>query len=310
MCLFISLIAWAGIKLSENYEVEYNLPISFFNSSETEMVSSQSHWVLSYKLQASGILNILHKLNRKVDTLFVDIEKLPRITRSNSTWAFATKDDLRNEISRLFASGYKVAGVIPDTVFALVGKAYEKMVPVRVVTKLSFAKGFGAFGSFVCTPDSVLVKGPRSIVDTLSAIETMVVRLSDLSTPTIHTTALHSPVNLGLLQVSPSRVEVSIGVEEVKEITFELPVEVRYSDTPIGKQLKIKIVPEKVKVICLVPLRTFLAFDQSFINAYVVVWGSKEASGNLEVVVESSFQDVKILGVVPSIVESVVLNNF
>jgi len=273
------------------------------------MVSAQSHYHLTYTLETSGFLNILQRLNRKVDTLFIDVEKHKRVTRNNNTWAFVSKDDLRTKISSFFTPDYKVVTVLPDTVFAIVGKAFEKMVPVRVVTNLTFAKGFGTVGSFVPDPDSVMVIGPKSIVDTITAIETMVIRLTDLSSSTTQSTSLFSPVDLGLLHVSPSRVQVYIGVEEFAETSFELPVEVRYGDSNGSKPPRIKPIPERVKVICLVPLRTFSAFNKSHLKPYVLFPGGKGAVGNLEVKIETSFQDVKIQGVAPPVVELVIFDN-
>ncbi len=309
ICLLISFIAWTGIKLAGSYEVEYRLPVSFFNASETEVISSQSHGLLTYRLQASGIMNIIHRFNPKVDTLFIDIEKSPRVTKGNSTWAFVTNDDLRAAISGFFTTDYRIVGVAPDTIFALVGKAHQKMVPVRVAANLTFAKGFGTVGTIIVSPDSVLVKGPKNIVDTISVIDTRIVRLTDLSESRIIDATLHSPVYMGLLQITPSRVRVSIGVEEFGETFFELPIEVRYSDSYVGKQLKIRLLTEKVKVICLVPVRTLAAFDHAHLKAYVLITDSKDTPGNLEVRVETSFQDIKIQGVVPAVVEWVILNN-
>lgn len=309
LCLLISFIAWGFIKISDDYVVDFELPVVFYNASQTEIISSQSHQQVTYRLRANGFQTIIHRLWPRVDVLQMDVRQAPRVTRNDNSWAFFTANQIRNALSELFPTDYEVLQVQPDTIFALLGDARQRKVPVTVRTDISFKRGFGLVGSIVSRPDSVYVKGPRNIVDTITAIRTQPLRLEDLSSSVNTQLQLSNPVPGGLLQISEGRVEVAFEVEEFTETSVDLPIKIRYEEGFEGKSLNIRLFPERVKVVCLVPLREFARFDNSLIEAYVVAPSSFEELVKLEVRVESLVDDVRIQGFSPTLVEVIFLED-
>jgi hypothetical protein len=309
ICLFISFVAWGFIKISDDYVVDFEVPIAFFNARPTEIIASQSHQNVTYRLKANGLKTLLNRFSPSLDTLLIDVRQAPRVTKNDNSWAYFTSNQLRLAISELFPSDRTVLQVFPDTVFALVGRAFEKNVPVSVIPELTFQKGFGLIGSILAEPDSVFVKGPRNIIDTISVIETRPLKLDNLASSMAVDLPLASPFLPGVLQLSPSMVKVSLLVAEFSEASFDMPVRIRYEKDFAGKPFKIKLFPEKVKVVCLIPIRLFASFDQSFLHAFIMAPTKIEELANFEVRVDSFNDDVRVQSIVPSVVEVIILED-
>jgi len=309
ICLLISSIAWGFIKISDDYIVDFEVPVLFYNASQGETISSQSHQHVTYKLQANGIKILANRLLPRMDILSMDVRQAPRITRNDQSWAYFTNNQLRLAISEFFPGGQGIVSVFPDTVFVLLGKASERKVPVRVNSDLSFRKDFGLVGNIAAYPDSIYIKGPKHVVDTIGFIQTEVLKLEDLSAGINTQLQLSNPASGSLIHLSASTVMVSLAVEEFTETVVDLPVKVRYEEGYQERPLNIKLFPERVRVVCLIPLGAFASFDQKSLEAYVLVTSKIREFPSLEVRVESFIPDVKIQSILPSLVEAIILED-
>ena len=109
-------------------------------------------------------------------------------------------------------------------------------------------------------PESILVRGPREILDTLKFIYTKPIELKNLS----HT--VKRDVDLVILPELKSELDevmVQINVEQYTEAKFEIPISIINQPD----SLLIKTFPAKVKVTCRVGLSQFSKLNNSSFNA-------------------------------------------
>ena len=99
-------------------------------------------------------------------------------------------------------------------------------------------------------PDSVLVKGPESILDTLASIKTASQHYKALDQLTQRNVSLRE---IKKLEFSPKRVVVSIPVEEYTEKRVEVPITI----DNLPDSIQVNLFPAEVKVSFMIGLSRF-----------------------------------------------------
>jgi len=306
-CLFISLAAWGFIKISKTFEADFEVPVAFVNSRVGEIVSNQSHQLVTYTLTASGLKILLNKISSQVDTLFADLRNTPRIERDGNTWSYIAENQMKQLLFEAFGPGFRVLQVTPDTVFAALGRVVEKMVPVRIDSSLSFEKGFGVRDSLLLSTDSVKISGPARVVDTINVVYTNRIQLENLSKSKAFSVQIVNPGTSSGLQLFPHQVEVTIPIEEFTEASLDIPLRVKQTPGKEGGSLQLKLFPERVNVVFMVPLRDYASVGHSHFDAYVLAPSPNDGVKYLEVFVESIHGFVRIQSISPALVECIIL---
>jgi len=138
----------------------------------------------------------------------------------------------------------------PDTLFFRFDQMGQKRVRVKPVIKINLKKQFEISGDIKITPDSILVNGPQSVLDSLRFIPTETLLLEGAN-HTVSSQSRISPIK-GLYFETPS-VKVNIPIEEYTEEQLSVPV-VLANQPP---DLKVKLFPSKVKISFQVGLSRF-----------------------------------------------------
>jgi YbbR domain-containing protein len=122
----------------------------------------------------------------------------------------------------------------------------SKKVPVKANLSLQLQQNYILDGKLNMEPDSIVVKGPASEIDTIREIKTSPLQLNNVSADFSNTVSLEFPKGLGNSVFSESRVTVSGVVARFSEKVFEVPVQVL--NLPEGYQ--VKTFPSSVTVLC------------------------------------------------------------
>lgn len=253
ICFFISFLFWMLIKLSLEYTEVQKYPVVYTNIPRGKVVMNNLDSMFTLNLKSKGFKIFSNMIFFKPLSISVDVASLIRKRNNPNEDYYIATSDLYHVIGKQIHYPNNVISVTPDTVYFRLEKVFSKKLPVKIKLNLSCAQQYEFTDSIRIKPDSVLVSGPFSIIDTIKFIETTTKTLSNLSSNQVLSLEFMKKYNDCKLTISPSAAKVFIPVEKFTEATVELPINIGNN----SNNYNVRTFPEKVKVTYLVSLNNF-----------------------------------------------------
>ena len=269
--LLLSFTFWTSTKLSNTYIVEESFSIIWTNIPNGIIPSSENQQ-MNVSISASGIEILIYRLINK------------SINISLSQADFSREKgliDLRGQeffIQNQFFENTKLNILNPLFLEFKFSRLEEKVFTVVPQIEINLRAGYLIDSSLKVTPDSILVRGPKSILDTLNSIQSESIIADDLYENFRKKVSLRS---IPEIQLSESKVTVEVAVSRYTEKEFLLNVEV--INLPLGT--RVKLFPPKAKVRVTLPLsvlRTIKASDFNLVVDYNNIF--KDAEKKLDLI--------------------------
>ena len=269
--LLLSFTFWTSTKLSNTYTVEESFSIIWTNIPNGIIPSSENQQ-MNVSISASGIEILIYRLINK------------SINISLSQADFSREKglvDLRGQeffIQKQFFENTKLNILNPLFLEFKFSRLEEKVFTVVPQIEINLRAGYLIDSSLKVTPDSILVRGPKSILDTLNSIQSESIIADDLYENFRKKVSLRS---IPEIQLSESKVTVEVAVSRYTEKEFLLNVEV--INLPLGT--RVKLFPPKAKVRVTLPLsvlRTIKASDFNLVVDYNNIF--KDAEKKLDLI--------------------------
>ena len=269
--LLLSFTFWTSTKLSNTYIVEESFSIIWINIPNGIIPSSENQQ-MNVSISASGIEILIYRLINK------------SINISLSEADFSREKglvDLRGQeffIQKQFFENTKLNILNPLFLEFKFSRLEEKVFTVVPQIEINLRAGYLIDSSLKVTPDSILVRGPKSILDTLNSIQSESIIADDLYENFRKKVSLRS---IPEIQLSESKVTVEVAVSRYTEKEFLLNVEV--INLPLGT--RVKLFPPKAKVRVTLPLsllRTIKASDFNLVVDYNNIF--KDAEKKLDLI--------------------------
>ncbi len=263
--LLLSFTFWTSTKLSNTYIVEESFSIIWINIPNGIIPSSENQQ-MNVSISASGIEILIYRLINK------------SINISLSQADFSREKglvDLRGQeifIQKQFFENTKLNILNPLFLEFKFSRLEEKVFTVVPQIEINLRAGYLIDSSLKVTPDSILVRGPKSILDTLNSIQSESIIADDLYENFRKKVSLRS---IPEIQLSESKVTVEVAVSRYTEKEFLLNVEV--INLPLGT--RVKLFPPKAKVRVTLPLsvlRTIKASDFNLVVDYNNIFKNAE----------------------------------
>ena len=263
--LLLSFTFWTSTKLSNTYIVEESFSIIWINIPNGIIPSSENQQI-NVSISASGIEILMYRL----------INKSINISLSQADFSREKGQvDLRGQeffIQKQFFENTKVNILDPLFLEFKFSRLEEKMYIVVPQIEINLRAGYLIDSSLKVIPDSILVRGPKSILDTLNSIQTESIIANDLYRNFSKKVSLTS---IPEIQLSESKVTVEVAVSRYTEKEFLLNVEV--INLPLGT--RVKLFPPNVKARVTLPLsvlRTIKASDFNLVVDYNNIFTDEE----------------------------------
>ncbi|GAO28965.1 hypothetical protein JCM15548_11112 [Geofilum rubicundum JCM 15548] len=135
----------------------------------------------------------------------------------------------------------ELVDINPDTLFLNMDRLTDRKVPVRLNGEISFEKQFILADSIRFVPDSVLISGPASVVDTVMAVYSKPLVIEKLKEDYSQKIALQKHPSLKL---GHNEVAIHIQIEPFSEKTISVPIVV----FGLPDSLRMKTFPSSVEV--------------------------------------------------------------
>jgi hypothetical protein len=271
--LLVAALLWFFNALNKEYYTDLVIPVKFINLPDNKLQVGEAETSLIVNVSALGYQVIDYKTS-SISPVLVDFKKIgliPASGRKNSYYILTSS--MRDELSLVLGHNLRINKIRPDSLIVELVKVVSKKVPVKQNFKIEFRKQFMLSDSVKFVPDSVVIKGKESILDTIGAVYTEITDLND-----IHDSSWFE-IKLKLIkgvEFKENKVNCLIKAEQFTELEFKLPVYIL--NEPLG--YSVKLFPSEVKVVCNVGFNNYhnITGDQFRIVAdYFEIEKSKKA---------------------------------
>lgn len=237
VCIGIALIFWVLIKLSQNYRtkqefaLQYNLPEgkTFTENPPMSIIATLDGqgWDLMSNYFNGDERKLLLNLNNSSQQTYNSNQLISKLTPNN-------KDIV-------------ISGINLDLLMLDVEQEISKKVPVTLNAEFEFNSQYQLKQAVQLLPDSVVIKGPASIVDPIQNWQTESWSLKNINSDQEKRLQLVKPESI-LTRISPAQVKAKLLTEQLTEKSLFVPIFVKNAPDSL------KIFPENIKLSCIVGL--------------------------------------------------------
>jgi hypothetical protein len=176
----------------------------------------------------------------------------------------------------------------------------SKRLPVKARLEVNCKPQYQVYDSITVEPAAIMIKGPASLIDTLTAIRTEKRKYTNLDRSIDETIQIDLPIEDERISLGHQNINISIPVEEFTESVIELPV-MATSEDP---EQRVKTFPETAKVTYKVALKDYSRVKPEMFSLIVVYHPEKDHSKNfLKIEVDEKPDYVRISRISPDKVE-------
>ena len=247
-----SIVFWFMTKLSKEYDTTIEYPVSYINLVKDKLLQEAPTEMIKIHVKTTGFKLI--SATFFPSELKVDVSNL---YRKSSTDYYLLLTQQKLAIQKQMKTGVEIDFFINDSIFLNLGKLRNKKVPVKPLLDFTYLTGFELNGDVTIIPDSIIISGPESILDTIDFVSTKLLQKNKLNqsiNQTIDIDRYSSDVNLKFQQ---NNVKIIANVEKYTEGILEVPFEV----FNLPKNNIINTFPKVVKVTYKVALSNFNKID-------------------------------------------------
>lgn len=253
ICCGISLFIWFLIKMTDDYVAEVRIPLNYTNIPEDQLLNNTGDKI-SVKLRGNGSDLFSVKYISSGGRINVNLAQAElKISRFFDRYYFLT-ENLYPEVSERFDFNHTLISISPDTIFLDIEDIIARSLPVKSMINVSCKEQYMLYGNIVCTPESIMVSGPASVVDTLKYIETQSRDLAGLDKTEEIVVPIVVPVKDKKIRYSENEISLLIPVEKYTESTIEIPLIGKSTDSGITT---IRTFPETVQLTYQVAIKDY-----------------------------------------------------
>ncbi|MCW0482261.1 hypothetical protein [Gaoshiqia sediminis] len=252
ICVAISTIFWFLNALNKEYSVELYFPVKYTNLPKNKLLSNTPPDRFSLKVNSYGFTILRHKLSLAFSPLVFDVNEFTgkrMETSDHAEYAIPSKQFI-NRISEQVSNELRITEIHPDTLYFRFDRIVAKKIAIQPNLSYELKKQHLLSSIITTQPDSAMVWGPETVLDTLQFIQTKHQHFKSLDHTIQQQVALAPNKNM---VYEPNRVALNIPVEEYTEKQLMVPVTVRN----LPDSVQVNLFPDKVKVNFLISLNRF-----------------------------------------------------
>ena len=292
ICVCIATIFWFLNALNKQYTVELTFPVKYTNLPKNKVLASDppDHFIL--KVNSFGFTILRHKLSMAFSPLVFNVNELTgkKMETSNKSSYAIPMQQFIGRLSSQVSNELEITGIQPDTLHFNFDRIVQRKVRVKPNVSFELKKQHYLDQAVTTKPDSVLVSGPESILDTLKFINTTRQHYKELDQTILRNVLLEENK---VLIIEPKRVVLKIPVEEFTEKQVMVPVTI----DKLPENVHINLFPAKISISFMIPLSSFSEVKPSDFKASVSFQEIQEKKDLLNIKIEvqpSGLRSVKI----------------
>ncbi len=263
--LLISTFFWLLNALSKEYITNIGFPVRYSNFPKNKVLVGDLPGKMEISIKAYGFTLLKYKIKPVLPPVSFDLRSITfhqsSGDRNSPNYYILTRYEI-DKIDKQLSNEIEVVGISPDTIHFQFVSVIKKKVPVVANIEFFYVKQFMQNGDFVFEPDSILITGPKTILDTIENISTeykKFIKISESIETKIDIQSIRS------VKTSLGQVKFTLPVEKFTEANFMVLIQIlNLPDT-----LNMTIFPKELKVSYLVALREYDEVKDFMFKAYV-----------------------------------------
>ncbi len=302
VCLFIASSLWFLNALSKDYTTTITYPVKYINPPSNQFLSNQPPSQIDLIVYAHGFTLLRNKLNFSFSPIILNLSNITQNIEPSSNGFRINTNNFIREISYQVSSEITINNIQPEVFYVVLDSLKTKLVPLKTDLELSFKPQFNLKKPVILNPEQVEITGPAAVLDTIFFLSTEKKNIDKLDAEISLTLEIIHPENT---TIKPEKTEVKIPVEKFTEKELVIPIKIKNnSDT-----FNIKLFPSEIKLAVLVGLSAFEELDASKFEVFIDYNNIKPEVKNLEVIVQSTIPNIKVLRITPASVEYLIETN-
>jgi len=303
ICVAIATGFWFLNALSKTYTVDIIAPVKYVNFPTNKTLANNLPEQFELTIRAHGFTIIRRKLSFLFMPLEFNVNDLTNnrmLDSRRNSYSFPTRQFL-SEMAYQLSNDLEILSMNPDTLYFRYDKLGQKRVKVKPVVEVNLKKQYQISGAIKTVPDSVLVNGPQSRLDTLKFVFTEKQRFNLVDKPILGEAKLNPVKELYFERQS---VQVNIPVDEYTEAQHS--VSVVLVDKP--SDVKVKLFPARVKISFQVGLNRFSEIHPDDFKLTVSYTDIHNGKQRLKITAESTPDYLYDLKITPEELEYLIEN--
>jgi len=264
VCLALSSFLWLLNSLEKRYTSRISVPVRYVDIPKDKQLSTPLPQNFDLVVDAYGYTLLSHKIRLALSPIVLNVTDLinnPFERGNRNSYTISTVIH-KEEIEKQISSEIKIISLHPDSIVFNFSKIVSKKVKVKPELKLDFENQYYLQEEPFTVPDSILVSGPKNILDTVRMVHTTYQEFGKLN-QSIEKNIDIRAINGVTTEVSELKLVVS--VEQNTEVSFDIPIQV----INCPPDLILKCFPGKVKVTCRIGLSKYKKLDYSSFRAFI-----------------------------------------
>ena len=258
ICLVIATALWFANALGKRYETTVTMPIQYTNLPKNKVLVKTPPSQIKVRLEAYGLTLLRYKIKLSINPLNFNIRLFTNnmMEKSKATEYKIVTSRYIPQISNQISPEINILEISPDTLYFVFDQIVSAKKRVVADFDLSFENQYFLLDSIHFKPDSVLVKGPKSTVDTLKFVQTKKQKFRELNASVRRNVLLE---NIDQLEIEPHRVVAEIPVSLYTEYIGNIPI----TKFNVPDTMKLITFPTKIEVKCIVAFNNYTTIDPS-----------------------------------------------
>ena len=298
ICFCIASLFWYLNALKKTYTVELNFPVKYTNMPKNKVLVNEPPKEFTFTVSSPGFTILRYKLSMAFTPINFNVNDFTdrRMELSGETNYHIATQRYISRLSTQLSKELNVTNVKPDTLFFQFNETIGKKVKIEPRVDVRYKKQFFSERGVYCEPDSVLIFGPESIIDTLKSIPTILKNYKDLSRSVQERVTLIVPKQLN---ATPTEVQLIIPVVEYTEKKLTVPIVIKN----LPADVKVSLFPENISVSFMVQLSNFSKIESHLFSLSVDYNDIKDNKNLLPISIESKPDDILMLRYTPETIE-------
>lgn len=291
ICVVIATILWFLNALNKDYSAVISYPVKYVNLPQGKHLISDLPSTLSLEVRAKGFALLGHRISTSFLPITFNVNTYSNhLLEKDEVFEYTLNtNEIKDKIGNQLNTEIKLLDITPATIEFKFAQSVEKKVAVRPVVNYTLKRQY-ILNQITATPDSVLVSGPATIIDTLRYISTKSLRLKDLGKSVTKEVELTPPRGC---TVDDATVKLDLQVEQFTETKKTIRLQARH----VPGSFYLRLFPDNVNITYDVGLSNYEKITNQDFEFYVDYDQTKS----------SSYLDVKV-GKTPAFIKNLVFS--
>ncbi len=268
--LIFAFLVWVSINLGNQFQTSIEVPVRIENLREDQAIAIPLPNMVRFKIQGTGwqLLNTVLSPN-----LYYTID-FKTLSRKDILYTYKELNERVN-----IPGSIHIFETSPETVLVRLDEKTSKKVPLIPKANVSFRDGFGLVGKIRTIPDSVVLSGARSLLNTVHVWETDFIELNDINAPVKISVALSESLQFEISRPISSAT-LSFDVQPIAEKTInDVPIEI----VQVPENRNVVLIPPKISIIVRSGVNNIAPLSEKDFYAFIdYKWILLDTSGTVQ----------------------------